>query len=386
MNILVVSDSYVPTISGVANSTESIARYLVSRKHTVTVICPAPIAGSTGEAVKGLTIVTAPSIKDPLFAGKPMTPFPLGAWVIGKAMRGGAFDVVHIQEPGSLGILALLFAKIRHIPTVGAEHTMPQQMATFFGPFYKFGLWVAHAWIRMVYGHYDAIMTPTKTMAQQLINLGVQVPIHPVSNGIDIQKYTPAARHSRVKTPFSFPKQKILFGYLGRIDMDKHLDIAIRAMTKTDPGVHLVGAGFGKEQEVLVTLAKELRVSDKVTFIGSLKEPEIIELYRELDCFIIPSPVESQSIVTLQAIASGLPVLAANAGALPELVHDGKNGFLVKTDDFEGFAQKMNVLAKDVVLRRKFSVESRRISITHDKPKALHKLEKLYLSLQSGAV
>jgi len=370
MNVLIITETYIPTVSGVADSTDSIAHYLVSRGHSVTVIAPAPLSGNTGKPVKGLQVMTTPSIKDPFIAGKPMTLFPFGFSTIWKTTRQHSFDVMHIQEPGSLGISALIVAKIKHIPTVGAAHAMPQQVATFFGPFYRFGLWFAHTWIRMVYVHYDAIMTPTQTMADELTRLGIRVLIYPVSNGIDIQKYSPTTtRHNN---------KQIMFGYLGRIDADKHLDITVRAMTITDPAVHLVIAGFGKEQEVLISMAKELHVSDRITFIGSLKEPEIIKLYRKLDCFIIPSPVESQSIVTLQAIASGLPVIAADAGALPELVHDGKNGFLVKTDDDEEFAQKMNILAKDAELRKKFGMESRRISLVHDKTKVLRKLEDMY--------
>lgn len=380
MNILLVTETYVPTVSGVASSTDSIARYMVSRGHTVTVVAPAPLAPYTREPLKGLTVITTSSIPDPTIAGKPMTIFPAAFPVIWSAVHAAKFDVMHIQEPGSVGLTALIIAKMMQIPTVGAEHTMPQQMASFFGPLYKFGLFIAHLWIRSVYNHYDAVMTPTATMAGYLKRDGIHVPIHPVSNGIEIQKYTPASG-SRVKEPFTLPKNRVRFGYLGRIDKDKHLDIAERAMTKTDPKIHLVIAGFGKETELLVALAKELNVTGKVTFIGKLDEPQIIELYHELDAFIIPSPVESQSIVTLQAIASGLPVIAADAGALPELVHDGVNGYLVKTDDYAEFARKMNALAADPTLMKKFGVESRKISLLHDKSKVLHTLELLYKSL-----
>lgn len=379
MNILLVTETYVPTISGVASSTESIAKYMVSRGYTVTVVCPAPfIGGSTGAPLKGLTVVTTPSNKDPVFAGKPMTVFPMGLRTIWQTLHGQKFDIIHIQEPGSLGISTLLISKVMHIPTVGAQHTMPEQMATFFGPLYRFGLQFAKFWDLTIYKHYDAIMTPTETMADYLKSIGIRVPITAVSNGIETKKYFPAKPDVHLRTPYRLPKGKICIGYLGRIDKDKHLDITVRAMKYTDPGVHLVIAGFGKELTALVALAHELGVTDKVTFIGSLNEPQIIELYHRLQCFIIPSPVESQSIVTLQAAACGLPLIAADAGALPELVHDGVNGYLVKTDDVRAFAKKMNDLAKSETLRSTFGAASRKISLLHDKPLVLHKLENLY--------
>lgn len=384
MNILLVTETYVPTISGVANSTQSIAHYMVSRGHTVTVVCPAPLAGgSTGEPVKGLTVITVPSLKDPILS-KPMIVFPGGGIMIWRALKAQPFDIIHIQEPGSLGIVTLIISKILHIPTVGAQHTMPEQLATFFGPFYRFGLQFAKFWDQSIYKYYDAIMTPTETMANYLKSIGITVPITAVSNGIEINKYIPAKPDPKANVPYTLPKNKMCIGYLGRIDTDKHLDIAVRAMKYTDPAVHLVIAGFGKEEVALVALAMKLRVSHKITFIGSLNEPQIIELYRRLQCFIIPSPVESQSIVTLQAAACGLPVIAADAGALPELVHDGVNGYLVKTDDVQGFARKMNDVAQNASLRKKFGAESRKIALTHDKPLVLHKLEKVYERLISS--
>ena len=108
---------------------------------------------------------------------------------------------------------------------------------------------------------------------------------------------------------------------------------------------------------------------------------QIIQLYRSLDCFVITSPVESQSIVTLEAMACGLPVIAARAGALPELVHDGENGFLVPPDDVAAVAQKFNLLAVDSALRKKFGAQSRVISQSHDKPTVLHRLEEVYIGL-----
>ncbi len=381
MNILIVTETYFPTISGVANSTDSIARYMISEGHTVTIIAPHPVIKGKVELIPGLRVITTPSVKDPIFADKPMSIFPLGFPTIWKTLHTNRFDIIHIQEPGSIGITALIIAKMMHIPTVGAQHTMPQQVATFFGPFFKIGMLVAIGITRAVYNFYDSVMTPTETMVKYLRSEGIHVPVYAISNGIDTNTFFPKPPDKNAKKTYSLPSHKILFAYLGRIDKDKHIDIAIRAMTKTGPNIHLVIAGFGKEQSVLVKLAKQLGVEEKVTFIGKLTEAEMIQVYRSVDCFVIPSPVESQSIVTLQALAIGLPVIAANAGALPELVHDNENGFLIKADDVNGFAQKMDLMAKDEKLRKKFGEESRKISLNHHKPTVLHKLEEIYLGL-----
>ncbi len=372
MRVLIVTETYLPTISGVANSTHSIAKFLVSAGHAVTVVAPSPIMEGKIEEVPGISVLRTPAVSDPLFAGKSMTLFPLGVPVLFNAMKTGKFDVVHIQEPGSLGISALFLAKFFHIPTVGALHTMPQQFASVFGPLYGAGFSFIHWFDRTVYRHFDAIMTPTETAAQFLRSLGIRRPVYAISNGIDIRRYSPQ-KHK--------PHAGVVFGYLGRIDRDKHLDIAVRALAKTDAGVRLVIAGFGRERAALEQLVANLGISEKITFIGLLNEQKIIALYHRLDAFVIPSPVESQSIVTLQAMACGLPVVAADAGALPELVHDGENGFLFPPDDVASLAQKMNTLAESRPMRARFGRASRRISRMHDKPRVLAKLEKLYRKL-----
>lgn len=381
MHILIVTETYLPTVSGVASSTHSIAKYMASRGHTVTVVAPAPAISGLVEHIDGVTVRTTPSVKDPVFAGKSMTIFPFAFPVIWNQMHVRRPDVVHIQESGSLGITALLIAKHMHIPTVGALHTMPEQFATFFGPLFALGLWIAKLIARSVYNHYDAVMTPTHTMVTYLRSVGIRVPTYAISNGIDLTKYTSAPPDTTMTRAFALPKDKVLFGYLGRIDKDKHLDIIIRAAVHAENRVHLVIAGFGKDQPALVALARELGVADRVTFIGKLVSKEIIELYRSLDCFVITSPVESQSIVTLEAMACGLPVIAVRAGALPELVHDNKNGFLVAPSDAAAVTQKFNLLAADSALRKKFGKESRAISKNHDKPTVLHRLEEIYIGL-----
>lgn len=103
----------------------------------------------------------------------------------------------------------------------------------------------------------------------------------------------------------------------------------------------------------------------------------IIDLYRLADVFVIMSPVETQSIVALQAISCGLPLIAANAGALPELVN-GKNGQLVDTYDVVTLATVMDEYATDQAKRDAMGKASRALSITHHKPTVLAKLEALY--------
>ena len=212
MNILLVTETYLPFISGVSSSSDSIARFMVSRGHTVTVASPKAVIAGDVPTLPGLSFITAPSVRDPLYAGKPMTVFPFGFPVIYGLLRSNTFDVVHIQEPGSLGISALCAAKIHKVPTVGALHFTPDQVArmTTGGKTNRFIRWMAELYIRCVYRMYDAIMVPTQTFVDFLHDLGVHTRTQVVSNGVHTDVYTPP------NTPRSGTKQSMQILYIGR--------------------------------------------------------------------------------------------------------------------------------------------------------------------------
>lgn len=305
-----------------------------------------------------------------------MTPFPLGFPVIERQLRKNHFDVVHIQEPGSLGVSALLAAKLFGVPTVGALHFTPDQTARLItgGRSAAIEL-LTEGYIRCIYNLYTAIMVPTQTFAKFLHGLGVTRPVHVVSNGVDTDLFTPARKKS-------LHKDITTFLYLGRIDKDKNVKTVVSAMRYTKPGVRLIIAGNGKEKESLIAYAKKLSVDQKILWKGTVSQQQMIKLYQAVDGFTIMAEYEIQSIVTLQALASGLPVLLARAGALPELVKEGENGYLIEPHDVKKLAEKMNYLADHPLVRQRMGEESRKISLAHHKPVVLKRLEDLYKQVQ----
>ena len=182
----------------------------------------------------------------------------------------------------------------------------------------------------------------------------------------------------KLRQKYGISESDVVFFFLGRLDGDKNAATLVNAMPYTDANIKLVIAGSGKLKEELHKLADDLKVSGKITWVEHITDAEMPDFYHLADVFTIVSPYEVQSIVTLQALSSGLPVICANRGALPELCHDGENGYLVGAYDEKTLAEKMNILAKDGPMRKKFGEESRKISLAHHKPDVLHKLELLY--------
>lgn len=388
MNILLVSDVYLPTISGVASSSDSIARFMASRGHRVTLVSPKPLNRFVPTPQNNLDFIFTPGIPDSLFVNKSMTLFPLGFGVLWKVFRSRSFDVVHIQEPGSLGVTAMLLAKIFRVPIVGAMHFSLPQIERVSPWFIRFlSVPFMKAYIRVIYHAYDAIMVPTKTAATDLAFLiGRSDCIHPISNGVDTAVYVPRNGSSaRLRKKYGIPIDRVVFLYIGRLDADKNVETILRAVAALTTPYHLVIGGVGRQKQALMALADALGIAQTIAWFEGMRQQEIVELYQASDVFVIMSPVETQSIVSLQAIACGLPLVAANAGALPELVN-GKNGVLVDTRDVMGLTRELESLAKNAPLRAAMGKQSRALSLAHHKQDVLTALERLYTHVIAARV
>jgi 1,2-diacylglycerol 3-alpha-glucosyltransferase len=380
MRILVVSDIYLPTVSGVATSTDSIARYMAAKGHQVYLVCPHPLTPYDPPKQQGLEFVFTPRLRDPFF-DKPMTVMPLGFWQVWQTISKQQLDIVHIQEPGALGIMALILAKIYRIPVVGAMHFSLEQVSRMSLPFARLlSTEVMKLYIRVVYPQYNEIMVPTKTAANNLVALiGRSEQIHPISNGVDTTVFAPQnGSYTSLRNAYHIDTNHIYFLYLGRLDVDKNIETMFRALTLAPQNIRFIVAGVGTYKQTLVTLAKQLSISDRIDWVDQIDQQKIIDLYKLSDGFVIMSTVETQSIVALQALACGLPLVAANAGALPELVRDGINGYLLPPYDHKALAQKMTYLARQSKVRKSMGEESRTLSKLHEKQIVLKKLELVY--------
>lgn len=385
MNILLVTETYLPYITGVSISTDSIARYMISRGHTVTLICPKPLARGETKPTKNLKIIYIPSLPFSFYNLNATAIFPLAFPIIKNVVRKNKFDVVHIQEPGAVGVATLIAAKKEKLPVVGALHFIPEQIDRVLGGnLEKIITPIINIYIKTIYNHYDAIMTPSIFFAKYLQKLGIRIPINVISNGTNTKEFNVGPKNFALRKKLGFKRYDVVFLFLGRIDKDKNVETLIRALQQTSDNVKLLTIGKGTEKDYLKNLSVKLKVENKIVWVDYITNSEMPSYYHAVDIFAIMSPYEGQSIVTLQAVATGLPIIVANAGALPELCIDKINGFLVSTYDHKTLAEKMNILAGDKNLREKMGKESRKISLMHDKRIVLKKLEDLYLALRAN--
>ena len=385
MNILLVTETYLPWITGVSVSTDNIAKFLAKNGHKVTIVCPKQLVKGVVPPRKNITVINVPSIPFTFYNRSAFSIFPVTFFIIQKLIKKEKIDIIHIQEPGWTGVAALSAAKINKVPVFGALHFIPEQIdRVLWGSAERILTPVINIFVRFIYDRYDAIMTPSHFFKSYLKFLGVKKPIEVISNGVDTKEFAPRSKNLSFRKKYKIPEKSVLFFYLGRLDGDKNVGTLVKAMKYTNSKVHILIVGKGKIIGYLHDLSKKEGSSSKITWIEYITNEEMVPAYNASDVFTIVSPYEGQSIVALQAAASGLPIVAADAGALPEICRDGENGFLVHTYDYKTLAEKMNKLAADRNLREEFGKESRRISLLHTRSVIFKQIEDEYKKLISN--
>ncbi len=170
-------------------------------------------------------------------------------------------------------------------------------------------------------------------------------------------------------------------GFVGRLTAEKQVEVILQAMTKLDPALDVSFdiVGGGDQRKNLERLTGELGLSDRVTFHGRTTDDELRALLSRASLFVIASIAELQSIATMEAMASALPIVAADAVALPHLVHDGENGHLFVPGDADDLAARLtDVLTASPEERRRMQEASLKMVEAHDINRTLDTFEALY--------
>lgn len=227
--------------------------------------------------------------------------------------------------------------------------------------------------------------TPTKTAAALLAKAGLGKEVVPISCGIDLERFKPSNDGAYLRRRFGIPSDRPVLLYVGRLDKEKRIDLILRALPAIQRlnSVHLVLAGIGKEKRSLEELAHKLGMQKAVTFTGFVPDEDLQNIYRVGDLFVMASIAELQSIVTMEAMASGLPVVATDAMALPELVHDGENGYLFSDGNGQMFAEKVIAILSDQGMRAEMSRKSLEIIKDHDINRIVERFESIYSEIAS---
>ena len=231
------------------------------------------------------------------------------------------------------------------------------------------------------YNSCQYVICPSETVKSWLLTVGVKVPVAAISNGVDLHRFFSYESPSGIRADLGLPELPIVL-YVGRIDQDKSLDTLLEAipLVLQNQAAHFVFCGGGNLLGRLRKKILQAGLGEQVTFLGQLdhQNQELPRLYQIATCFVIPSQIETQSIVTMEAMASGLPVVAAAAGALPELVSEGDNGSLFDPGDAVELARKIGLILGNPELAQQMGQRSLQKVVEHELSRNLFKIEQIY--------
>lgn len=363
MKIVIGSESYSPNISGVAVHAELLAKNLAKNGHQVYVFAPSNSFSCKHEKKDGYTIFRVKSIPNPFRGGFRV------AFLSKKDIRNEVNkikpDLIHLQDPTSICSALLKTANQNSIPVVITNHFTLDYVVSYISylkPFHRGIKRALKTYLTRFYNKCDYIFCPTETVKNELMKWKIIKPIQAISNGVDLGRFFSYSSPSTIRLKYHLPMNPLVL-CVGRINIDKNIETIILSIPHVVKKVnaHFLFVGSGDDLPKIKKLSEKLKIERNVTFLGSIdhSSEDLPQIYQIASVFAIASSIETQSIVTLEAMASGLPIVAANGGALPELVKDGVNGFLFPPKNERIIAEKII----DILIDEKLSSKMRKNSL-----------------------
>lgn len=376
--ILIATDVFAPTPGGEPVAIEQLVRGLVRRGHEVHVIAPADGLRSFKEDVVEFHLHRIGSLP---INGKRKLRFAYDVRRVKKIISEVRPDIVHIKNEGPIGRTSTSSAISYKLPIVGTSHVLQENLLSPFRMPKQLENIIGKYFMRRVVGLYrnfDAVSAPSPYAAKAFEGFGLTSVIS-ISNGVDLNRFKKedVAKQKILRKKYKLSEKPIVL-YLGRLDREKKVDVLLRAAAKFAGDFQLLIGGMGVDEKRLVELAHNLGLLTKVQFLGVVEDECLPALYQLADIFVMPGDVELQSIATLEAMASSLPVVACNSMALPNLVEHGTNGYLYKRNDPVDLAKHVSDLLKNKAKRSKMGSESLKLVQEHHIDRVIDKYEAMY--------
>lgn len=341
--IAVVTETYPPEINGVARTVGIMVHSLLSRGHRVQLVRPRQHREPAASPHPRLEEHLTRAVPLPKYYG-----LQLGlarAATLARRWREAPPDVVHVVTEGPLGWAAVTAAKRLGLPVTSDFHTNFHTYSRHYGFGWLGGL-VARG-LRRLHNRCDNTMVPTDDIRDQLAALGFKR-LEIVGRGIDTRLFNIARRSAGLRASWGCKGDEPVVLHVGRLAAEKNLSLfgeAAEAMRSEDPTIRVVVVGDGPE-------AKRLKASrPEFHYAGMRHGEDLAAHYASADAFLFPSVTETFGNVTLEAMASGLAVVAYDYAAARQVIRDGENGLLARFDDRDGFIAAARRLAREPYLR-----------------------------------
>ncbi|MFN8072637.1 MAG: glycosyltransferase family 1 protein [Mycobacterium sp.] len=359
MRVAIVAESFLPNVNGVSNSVLHVLEHLSRTGHEALVIAPDNPSGqpAADRLHHGVRVHRVPSRMMPAVTSLPLG-IPRPAML--RTLRGFDPHVVHLASPALLGYGGMLAARRLGVPTVAVYQTDIAGFATSYGV--RFAAPAAWSWIRHLHSMADRTLAPSTAAIDNLRARGVPR-VHHWARGVDVTGFAPSARDESLRRQWS-PDGLPIVGFVGRLAPEKHVERLAALSRRHDLQLVIVGDGIEKPKlESLLPTA---------VFTGALHGPELAAAYASMDVFVHPGEHETFCQAVQEALASGLPVVAPDAGGPRDLVAPFRTGVLLPVKDFEaGLSRSVDHL---LAQRSRYATAARRSVVNRSWPRICDQL------------
>ncbi|QRY53690.1 glycosyltransferase family 4 protein [Mycolicibacterium septicum] len=367
MRVAIVAESFLPNVNGVTNSVLRVIEHLRRTGHEVLVIAPDTPRGQppADRVHDGVRVHRVPSRMFPK-----VTSLPLGVprFRMVNVLRGFDPDVVHLASPALLGWGGVHAARYLGVPTVAVFQTDVAGFAESYGVgVLSRASW---AWTRRLHSKADRTLAPSTSAMENLE--AHRIPrVFKWARGVDITGFAPSARDEQLRAAWS-PEGRPIVGFVGRLAPEKHVERLAALAGRDDLQLVVVGDGVDR--------AKLRTVLPTAVFTGELHGPELAAAYASMDVFVHPGEHETFCQAVQEAMASGLPVIAPDAGGPRDLVAPYRTGLLLPVGEFESAlpASVEHLIAE----RSRYSVAARRSVLSRTWPAICDELIGHYETVQ----
>jgi sulfoquinovosyltransferase len=262
-------------------------------------------------------------------------------------------DLIHVSSPGFMVFASMFYARVMRIPLLMSYHThLPSYAANYLPIFPQELVW----WLlRFVHSRADLTLCTSPQLQEELSSHGLPR-VEVWRKGIDTVRFDPKFKTMEMREKMTDGNpDDFLMVYVGRLGNEKRLMDIKPMLEKMDDNVRLCIVGNGPQAEELHEYFK----GTNTIFTGQMSGDDLSSAFASADAFVMPSDSETLGFVVLESMASGVPVVGAAAGGIPNLIHDGEDGYLVPPGDIDGFVDKLNILKDDVETRKKLSKAAR---------------------------
>ncbi|RHW16985.1 glycosyltransferase family 1 protein [Sphingomonas gilva] len=343
LRIALFSGNYNYTRDGANQALNRLVAYLLAQGAAVRIYSPTvehPAFPATGD------LVDVPAVPMPFGRGEYRFAMGLPAKVRAD-LRKFAPNMVHVSAPELLGHRAVTYARRHHLPVVASVHTRFET----YPRYYNLGFMepLVEKGLKRFYNRCDAIVAPSRSMADLLAEQGMNPHIGIWSRGVDHHIFNPAARSLEWRRSLGIGDDEVAIGFLGRLVLEKGLDVfgeAMQALAARGVPHRVLVIGDGPARETFAAQVPE------AVFAGFQRGADLGRAVASMDIFLNPSVTETFGNVTLEAMACAVPVVAADATGSASLVEDGVTGRLVPPRDIAAYADALAHYATDDAARR----------------------------------